>query len=264
MNIGINTQWLEDGQEIDRGIIIGVSVSILLIGIGIVAGGHVLNFLDIEGLLIVLGGTFGGSLIHFSMYDLEHAWQTFQRMLFTRAFHPMDRIQQLVTLAQPIRQEGLLILEREANNCEDPFLKMGLELTVDGRPGDDIKRIMETEVRVSNDRALRAIHVFETMGNYAPAMGLIGTLIGLIRMLSQLDSPATVGPAMSVALVATFYGAVFSNLVFLPLAGKLKNRAEEEALVKAITIEGVLSLGKQENPIVIEQRLQGFLPLTPV
>ena len=152
------------------------------------------------------------------------------------------------------------MLEHEATAADDQFLKFAVEMTADGQTPDEVRRILETEMRISNDRAFRSVHVFETMGNYAPALGLIGTVIGLIEMLKVLDNPASIGPAMATALVTTFYGAVLANLVFLPIAGKLRNRSEEEAVVKAITVEGIISVGNEENPMLLEQRLQSFLP----
>jgi chemotaxis protein MotA len=140
---------------------------------------------------------------------------------------------------------------------------MGLEISADGQPAEDIKRILETELITSNERAGRVVQVFQTLGQFAPAMGLIGTLVGLIQMLAVLDKPGSIGPAMSIALLTTLYGAVLANLVFIPIAGKLRNRCAEEALVKALTIEGVLSLGRQESAIVVEQRLRSYLPLAP-
>lgn len=258
-DLGIS--WNPDERRFDRAVLSGLALSFLLIGAGIFISGHGWNFIDPTALLIVFGGTFGVTLIHFPVYDLQQSWQAFQGVLFFKLYHPMERIDYLVDLAQKVRRDGLLALESEAQRVDDPFLKRAMELTVDGQQDQDVKRVLETEMRASNDRASRAIQVFQTMGTTAPALGLIGTLIGLIQMLSSLENPATVGPAMSVALVTTLYGAILANLVFLPTAGKLKNRNDEESLVKAITLEGVLAIGRQENPMVVEQRLQSYLPL---
>ncbi|MDC0359071.1 MotA/TolQ/ExbB proton channel family protein, partial [Oligoflexia bacterium] len=248
-------------ENVDRGVVAGLCLSFFLIAIGIIAGGQGQNFLNLGGLAIVLGGTFGATLVHFSLGDVRHAWNGFRNILRVHHYHPLQRIQYLVSLARSIRRHGLLVLEKEGQRSQDSFLRLAFELTVDGQPPQDVRRVLETEVRTSINRAWRAVQVFETMGNYAPAMGLIGTLIGLIQMLGSLDNPATVGPAMSIALLTTLYGAILANLVFLPIAGKLKNCSEEDGLVKAITIEGIISLGREDNPIVLEQRLQGFLPL---
>ena len=250
-----------DGQEIDRGVVFGVGGALLLVTIGVAMGGHLGAFLDPMGILIVLGGTFGATCANFSMYDLNHAYRAFRSVMFTKVYHPVERINYMVTLSQQVKRNGLLTLEEEANRTDDPFLRFALELTVDGQPEAEVKRILEMETRLARERGLKAVQVFETLANFAPAMGLIGTLIGLVHMLGALSDPANVGPSMALALVATFYGAILSNLVFLPIAGRLRNRGGEEILVKSITIEGILSMGRQENPIVLEQKLQGFLPI---
>lgn len=248
--------------DIDRGVVIGIAISCILIIAGMIGGGEAGNFFSLSGLAIVLGGTFGATLIHFPAADIRKAYTAFKGVIHVRHYDPLQRIKHLVALARAVKQKGLMVLEREAQHTEDQFLKLAFEMAVDGVPAHDLRRILETEVRTSINREWRAIQVFETMGNYAPAMGLIGTLIGLIQMLGALNNPSAVGPAMAVALLTTLYGAILANLVFLPIAGKLKSCSEEAGLVKAITIEGVMSLGQEENSIVLEQRLQGFLPLT--
>lgn len=247
--------------QLDYGIVAGLGVSLVLVLFGVALSGKASNFIDPMSLFVVLGGTFGATLVHFSTYDLRQALHALRDVLVRDPSHPSERIEYIVTLAQSVRASGLLVLERESESTRDPFLKRGLQLTVDGQSEADVKRILETEMRVFYERAGRAAQVFQILGNYAPALGLIGTLIGLIQMLGGLDNPATVGPAMSLALVTTLYGAVLANLVFLPFAGKLRNHNDEESLVRAITLEGLLALGRQENPIIIEQRLQSFLPL---
>lgn len=261
MNFSFGTKR-SDSNFIDPGLLTGVAISFALIGAGIVFSGQWLTFLNPAGIFIVLGGTFGATLAQFSSAEMRAAWVSLQRVVFSSGTEPVDRISYLVELAQDVRQRGILVLEDAARQTEDAFLRMALEVTVDSQEHPDLRRILETEIRTSHDRASRAVHVFETMGNYAPAMGLIGTLIGLIRMLSALHDPATVGPAMAIALVTTFYGAFFANVIFLPLAGKIRNRTEADALLKSITVEGVLSLERQEPALVLEQRLQSFVPLS--
>ena len=256
-------RWSGEQQEVDRGVVGGLLLCAVLLVAGMVCGGTVGNFLSASSFLVVAGGTVGAALVNFSLYDLRYAWIAFREVLLTKEYHPSERIRYLVRLAGLVRRDGLLVLEREGKHSGDRFLKTALQLTVDAQESNEIRRILETEMRSSTEKASRAIHVFEAMGSYAPAMGLIGTLLGLINMLGALEDPATVGPSMALALNTTLYGAVMANMVFLPVAGKLRNRSEEDAVVKAITIEGVLSLGKQENSIVVEQRLQSFLPLAP-
>ncbi|MBX7144924.1 MAG: MotA/TolQ/ExbB proton channel family protein [Oligoflexia bacterium] len=250
-------------RELDQGILYGAIISSLLIGIGIIFSGQILSFLNPGSLFIVVGGTFGATLVHFSLVDLRRAWREVEKIIFLRQTQPRERISFFVELSQKIKKNGIMVLEGEAESAREPFLKKSLELTVDGQPEQELRRILEIDMRSMAESGSRTVHVFETMGNYAPAMGLIGTLIGLIQMLSALDNPAAVGPAMAQALVTTFYGAVLSNLVFQPFAGKLRARNDADALVQSITIEGAASLAKRENPIVIEQRLQGFFAAIP-
>ena len=246
---------------LDRGVVSGVAICLGLVVVGIAFGGSAGNFVSPVGLVIALGGTIGSTLVHFSLTDIKYAWAALKDVMVERKYDPLARIQYMVGLAQDVRKRGVLVLDEEAEKITDPFLKLAFQLTVDAQGAEDIRRILGTEIKMANDRAWRSVQIFETMGTYAPAMGLIGTLLGLIHMLGALDDPAKVGPAMAMALVTTLYGAVMANMFFLPVAGKLKNRNEEGAVLKAITIEGVISIGKQENPIVVEQRLQSFKPL---
>lgn len=247
-------------SKYDRGIVVGTAISSLLLLVGIVSGGAILNFIDIPSFLLVIGGTIGATLVHYSLEEIEQAWVAFKGVIRTKNFNPLERINYLVHLGQTVKQNGIMVLEQEAERCRDTFMRMALELTVDGQSTEDIRRILETERRTANEHAVKAVQVFETMGAYAPALGLIGTLIGLIQMLGALNSPSTVGPAMALALITTFYGAIAANLIFIPIAGKLRNRAEQDALIKAMTIEGTISLSKLEGSIMMEQRLQGYLP----
>lgn len=252
-----------EDRQLDRGIIIGASISFALIVLGLVLTGQGIVAINPIALFIVLGGTFGATLVNYSWYDIKHAFSAFQQVLFVSENHPRERIALLVKLSNLVRVEGLLSLEQVAKRIDDPFLRSALELTADGQSAADIKQILETEMRASHDKATRGANVFQTMGTYSPALGLIGTIIGMMDMLSSLSDPSAVGPGMAVALTTTLYGAIFSNLLFLPIAGKLKNSSEEQLLVKAITVEGILSIGRQENPQIVEQRLQGFMPLFP-
>lgn len=258
-----DTPFASEIRPIDRNVVIGASLSICLIVVGLFAGGHISAVFNPMSWFIVLGGTFGATLINYSWYDIKHAWNSFRNALFTLDFHPRERIEFMVKLANEVRANGLLVLENHADRTFDPFLRLALELTVDGQSEADIRRILETEMRSAQDKSTRGASVFQTMGTYAPALGLIGTIIGMMGMLSSMQDPQSIGPSMAVALTTTLYGAVLSNLFFLPIAGKLRNHIEEEMLVKAITVEGIISVSKQENPSLVEQKLQGFLPLIP-
>jgi chemotaxis protein MotA len=247
-------------QSLDRGVVGGLVFTGLLLLVGFFLSGTE-NFLASPlSLILVLGGTIGATLIQYNFSDFQQALQSACSIIYLKVNDPRSRILFLVQLAQKARKQGILVLEEAAQNAEDSFLKTALGLAVDTSDPEDLRRTLDIEVASSFNRSVRPVQIFEAMGTYSPALGLIGTLIGLIQMLGALNDPATVGPAMGVALITTLYGAVLANMLFIPIAGKLKLRAEEEALVKSVTIEGIIAVIKQENPLVVEQRLQTFIP----
>lgn len=246
-------------RDINKGLIAGAAIATVVIFIGIISGGNIAKFLSPASLILVLGGTISAALIHFSIKDLACAWKSFCQILFEREISADQRIVFLVNLAQKVRKEGTLVMEEIMRRTSDNFLQRAIGVTVDGQDPMVIRKILETEMRTSYDQENRSSLVFQTMGSYAPALGLIGTLIGLIQMMGALNDPSSIGPAMGLALVCTLYGAILANLVFLPVAGKIKNRTEEEFLLKTLTLEGILCIRRDENPIVIGQRLEGFL-----
>lgn len=249
----------DDRPLVQTSVIVGLCISGALVLFGALIGGNPLSFISAEGLLLVLGGTLSSTLIQFSIRDIRNAGIAARGVLFQSGEGPLERMGYLITLSRRVKEQGVLILEDESAMAMDPFLRLGLELTVDGQSPDEIRRILQNEMRTSNDQAWRSVQVWETMGNFAPAMGLIGTLIGLIHMLSSLQDAAAVGPAMSLALVATLYGSVAANLLFFPMAGKLRIVAQERELAKDITLEGLISVARSESPLLLEQRLQSFI-----
>lgn len=244
----------------DKGVVTGIALSFALIALAVLFSGASLRFLSPWGFLVVVGGTIGAGLVNFSVEDLQNAWQAFRGVVVERHFDPQRRIRTLVKVARYARKDGLLALQAELPKCGDPFLRYAIELTMDGQSSDEVCRVLNNELESQIRKQLRVVEIFETLGSYAPAMGLIGTLIGLVQMLGNLGDPKLVGIGMSVALMTTLYGAILANLVLLPVAGKLRIRTEQEALLRQITIEAAASLVTQENPIVLEQRLQSFLP----
>ena len=144
-------------------------------------------------------------------------------------------------------------------NINDEFLGKGLQLSVDGLEPQAIENIMDTEVDYLRERHFLGAEIFSTMGTFAPALGMIGTLIGLVQMLQTMDDPSTIGPAMAVALLTTFYGAIIANIICNPISGKLRNRSTEEVLAKDLMVEGIMSIASGENPRILEQKLNAFL-----
>ncbi|NLU09524.1 MAG: motility protein A, partial [Tepidanaerobacter acetatoxydans] len=182
------------------------------------------------------------------------------RIVFTeKPIDAGDVIRTIISLAETARREGLLALEDAAYQLKDDFMQKGILLIVDGTDPELVKNIMETELAFLEERHSEGQGMLETMGALAPAFGLIGTIIGLINMLKNLDNPELIGPGMAVALVTTFYGSLVANLFFIPMAGKLKVRSREEILIKEVMIEGMLSIQAGENPRIIEEKLKAFL-----
>ncbi len=255
------SSFADEEPQFEKSVLIGLCASCALVLFGALLGGSPLRFVSPGGFLLVVGGTLASTLVQFSTRDFQNALYAARSAMVVRSEHPGDRIGYLVRLSRQVKEEGVLVLEDEAASSTDPFLRLGLELTVDGQQPEDIKRILQNEMRIANDQAWRSVQVWETMGNFAPAMGLIGTLIGLIQMLGALQDAAAIGPAMSLALVATLYGSVSANLFFFPMAGKLRVIAQEREQTKDITVEGLLSVARAESPLMLEQRLQSFTSL---
>lgn len=179
--------------------------------------------------------------------------------LFRKKPTPQQTIRLLVDLAQKARREGLLALDEEAEELDDYFLRKGLRLVVDGADPETVRQILDIEITFLEERHQSGQRIFDHLGAVAPAFGMVGTVIGLIIMLGNLDNPESIGPAMAVALITTFYGVVLANLIFLPIAGKLRVISDEEVLMREVMIEGILSIQAGENPYIVEQKLESFL-----
>jgi len=229
--------------------------------LGAIFMGSGLNlFINIPSLCIVVGGTFGVTLIAFPLKDFLSVIKVVQKALFTKNISANELISKFTNFANKTRKEGILALESEIKEVKDEFLKKGVQLSIDGLEPQQIQNILDTEIDFVRDRHKLGADIFTSMGTFAPAMGMIGTLIGLVQMLQSMDDPSTIGPAMAVALLTTFYGSLMANICFMPIAGKLKTRSKEEMLTKEMTIQGIISLSNGDNPRILEQKLLAFLP----
>lgn len=240
--------------------IAGLVLGIGFIFFGILSGGSIVLFIDIPSALIVVGGTIGATLVHYPLAEVIRVIRVVQKAFLHKEESPIGIIDTLVGFAETARREGILSLEQKASGLEDEFLKKGINLAVDGTEPEYIKEIMTTEVDYIATRHKEGAAIFEAMGMYAPAFGMIGTLIGLINMLASMDDPSTIGPSMAVALITTLYGAFLANLIFIPIAGKLKTRSAGEMLVKELCVEGIMSIQSGDNPRIVEGKLKAFLP----
>jgi chemotaxis protein MotA len=239
--------------------IVGLVLGFSLVIFGISLQGNLIAYASITSMLIVLGGTAGGIILGYSFNHLGDAVSALRVVFFHQENEANEVISTLVSFAEKARREGLLALEEESRQLDDEFLQKGIQLVVDGTDPELVRSIMETELDFMEERHSITWGVYSKAGELAPAFGMIGTLIGLIGMLSNLDSPDTIGPGMATALITTFYGTLISNLAFVPMAEKLKIKSEEEILVKEVMIEGILSIQAGENPRIVEEKLKAFL-----
>lgn len=217
-------------------------------------------FVNIPSVLIVAGGTVGSLLVSFPIKEVLNSYRPLSKCFKFNLQEPKDLIRRLVEFAEIARRDGILALESVTGDIEDPFLIKGIQLAVDGTDPELIEQILTSELETLEERHAANRKVFEILGKYCPAWGMIGTLIGLVIMLAQLENPETIGPAMAVALITTFYGAIAANFIFLPLADKLQKRHDEEMLLKIIILRGVMAIQSGDNPRIVGQRLEIFLP----
>ncbi len=232
----------------------------LVIGV-IMEGAKVTQFLQLSAFIIILVGTFGATLISFSLEQMLSLPMIAKNAFFGKKFEVTEIANLIVSLAEKARREGMLALDNEIQSIGDQFLQNGVQLVVDGNDAQRIRSILETEVAFLEERHKVGENIFMTLGGFAPTLGIIGTVMGLIFALSHgAEDPAETVKAIAVAFLATFYGISFANLIFLPIANKLKLRNEEEMLLKEVIIEGVLAIQAGESPRLVEERLKVFLP----
>jgi len=222
-------------------------------------GGGASWFVNLPSIMIVAGGTFGAVLINYPIADILGVAKVAKRVFFRQKLKTEKMIEMLLDMSKIARRDGILGLEDKMADIKDPFFAKGVTLMIDGVEPVTLSRILNTELEYISERHSLGAEMFTTMGNFAPAMGMVGTLIGLIKMLVQMDDPSSIGPAMAVALVTTFYGVILANLVFLPAAGKLKRRSNSELMQKQLMISGILSIQAGDNPRVLEDKLHSFI-----
>jgi len=234
----------------------------IIIGFGLVLwslGANFMAFVDLPSILIVGGGTIGATLLHYPLAEVLRVMKVTKKAFLHKEESPAELIKTLVKFAETARREGILSLEQHAQQIDDVFLKNGIILAVDGTEPEYIREIMTTEMDNIAERHKNGAAIMEAMGTYAPAFGMIGTLIGLVIMLRNMNDPSTIGSGMAVALITTFYGAVLANLVFMPIAGKLRLRSSHELLMKELCIQGIMAIQSGDNPRIVESKLKAFL-----
>jgi len=239
----------------------GATAGLGVVVISIIMAGESLGtFFNPPSLMLVFGGTFAAVLVSFPLAKVLSVMTVVKNAFLTKVGAPMAVIGDLVRYAEVARRDGILALEGLTSEMTDEFLIAGIQMAVDGTDPELIEEILSTELESVADRHRAGKQIFDALGKYSPAFGMIGTLIGLIIMLQHMEDPSRIGPGMAVALITTLYGALAANLIFMPIADKLALRSREERLTKEIVIRGVMSIQSGDNPRIVEQKLLTFLP----
>ncbi|MCD9493555.1 flagellar motor protein PomA [Photobacterium carnosum] len=241
----------------DLATLIGLVGSFAFIIMAMLVGGDLVMFADTSSVLIVFGGSLFIVLMKYNISQFFGAAKIAAKAFIFKTDKPDDLIAQIVTMADAARKGGFLALEEM--EVENLFLRKGIDLLVDGHDADTVRMILRKDISLTNERHEQGASIFSALGDVAPAMGMIGTLIGLVAMLSNMDDPKSIGPAMAVALLTTLYGSILANMVALPIADKLMLRKNEERLNRLLILDGVLAIQEGQNPRVIDSYLKNYL-----
>lgn len=242
----------------DLATIVGLVGSFGIILMAMMMSGTLAMFVDVPSVLIVGVGSIFVGLMKFTLSQFLGAGKVAGKAFMFKSPDPGELIDEIVGLADEARKGGLLSLE--GKEVSSDFLQSGIQLLVDGHDADVVKTLLSKDMDEAIERHKRGALIFKALGDVAPAMGMIGTLVGLVAMLSNMDDPKSIGPAMAVALLTTLYGAMLANMVFLPLSEKLAIRQVEEAVIKSLVIDALLAIQAGQNPRVIDTMLRKYLP----
>ena len=237
-----------------------LAIGLILAAILMAEGSQLSAFVDYPSLMVVVGGAFSAGLICFPLASILKMPTLVMKVFLNKTPDASGLIEQIVSLAETARRDGLLALEARVEEIEDKFIKLGVQMAVDGTRPEMIEDILRTEMDAVATRHKNGKAVMDQIGRFAPAYGMIGTLMGLIIMLGNMSDPSSIGSGMAVALITTLYGAIVSNVVFLPFAEKLGFISKQELVSMEITLRGIMAIQSGENPRVIQQKLTTFLP----
>lgn len=225
----------------------------------LIEGGTLGSLVTLTAFMIVFGGTIGATVISFSMAELKYVPTAIKDAFIQPRYDIQGLIKEMVQLANMARREGLLSLENKLKGIKDPFVRHGLQLVVDGVESSRLRDMLETEIYYDRQRSKTGIDIFETAGGYGPTMGIIGTVMGLINVLGNMENPGELGHAIAVAFLATLYGIASANLLWLPIATKLKGRSKAKVLYKELALEGIMSLQAGEVSSLMKDKLLAFV-----
>ena len=245
----------------DLATVLGLCLAWGALGVALmIEGGHFGDLVNVSAFVIVIGGTAGATVISLPTSQVKKIGVIARQAFFAPKEDVVAIMSTIVQFARLARREGVLALEEDAKRLSNRFLRKGLLLVVDGTPSELIREVLETEIAAMEERHKMGQGIFSTMGGFAPTLGIIGTVLGLIHMLASLNQPGKMGAGIAAAFIATLYGVSTANLIFLPISGKLKVRTEEEAAVYQMIIEGILGIQAGESPRMIEMRMTAYLP----
>lgn len=243
----------------DLATLVGFILGMLVVLGSILMGGSLVAFIDIPSMVVVGGGTMAAILVNYPLTRVKMVIQVVKNSFVTKLPDEREEIERIIRYAQVARREGLLALEEKLPEIDDPFLVKGVQLVIDGFPAETVRDILSIEMDFQRARHAEGKEMLEQFAAFAPAFGMIGTLMGLVQMLQNLSNPDDIGSGMAVALLTTFYGAVLANLLFTPMAGKLAFRDKEEMLLREIMIEGVIAIQSGDKPQLIREKLKSFI-----
>lgn len=243
----------------DKSTVMGLLLAIggILVGL-LIEGGRVAQVLQPTAFMIVFGGTFGAVMVQFPLRTVFNAFKQLSQVFLDRTSDSQKVVKQLVQYAQQARREGIVSLDKELDKIQDPFLKKALTLAVDGTEPEQLRKIIELDLENQAEHSEKIAQVFESAGGFAPTIGIIGAILGLIQVMQHLQNIDEVGRGIAVAFVATIYGVGSANLMFLPWAGKLKIKSREEEILREMALEGVISILEGMNPRMLETKLLGY------
>lgn len=241
--------------------VLGVVIAIgLILSSIIIGGGSFGAFIDAPSVMVVIGGAIAAAMISFPLKNFLSVFSVTMKVFFYKLDSIPQLIEEIVSLAETARRDGLLALESRLEDIQNPFIVLGIQMAVDGTRPEVMEDILRTELDAVATRHRDGKAILDCMGRFAPAFGMIGTLMGLVIMLGDMSDPSKIGAGMAVALLTTMYGAIASNVVFLPFAEKLGFTNKQELLAMEIIVRGIMAIQSGENPRVIEQKLNTFIP----
>lgn len=254
----------KSANKVDISTLLGLLLATAgLIGGLLLEGGTVKDVAQVTAGLIVLGGTFGATMINTPKSVILSSIKRLKDVFFEQPSTTAAQLETIVDFASRARKNGIVALEEDANQVADPFLRKALTLAIDGTDVQEIRSMMELEIHIGEERCEAEARVYETAGGYAPTIGIIGAVMGLIQVMKHLENIEEVGHGIAVAFVATVYGVGLSNLFLLPAANKLKSRARDASRLKEMTLEGVIGIVEGLNPKLIRSKLGAYLAESP-